>query len=197
MTVTSLPTGSVQCDVCGRFTGNLAMHRPKCARSAGRLPLTTAVSPDEERHILRAGVHGMPAADLEPEARLGRGVNDLDVARLVLQIERGTVVYPTATMRTWKATPAMPTARRSLTTVVAEALRLGIVYPITLPMGLNVFRTQLEAAPTHARRAGCVNRPACLAIDPKVLRWRLLNVGQLAYVDCQACMDVPMSCVQR
>ena len=194
----NLLTGAVpgRCDICFRDTGNLAMHRPACAREHGRLPLAVAVSEREEELILRAGLHSAAPSSLPETERLGRGVSDLDVARLVHQIERGNIIYPSRSHQTWRSTGPMAKTRRSLTTVVSEALRLGIVHIVTDHTSPHTYRTRLAAAITHARRRGTVNQPACGVLVVKPVRWRLLGTEQLAFVDCQACMDIPMSCIE-
>jgi len=177
------------CDVCGRATGNLAKHRPACARLYGRVPAPVPLTRDEDALILRAGTHAVHANLLPPESLLQGGVRDLDIARLVHYVERGGLVWPNA--RTWKA-DGMPAMRRpSLTLVVNEALRLGIVKPITVRTGPGVYRTLLAAASTHARSAYVSWLPACGRQDLHALRYRLLDRDHLMYVDCQACLDMP------
>jgi hypothetical protein len=196
--MTNLLTGPITgtCDICQRPTGNLPMHRPACARDHGRLPLAEPISLKEEELVFRAGLHAVPPGALHPSEQLRRGVSDLDVARLVHQIERGNIIYPSTTHKTWRSTGPVPRGRRALSTVVSEALRLGIVHPVVEHSSLYVYRTRLEAAPTHARRRGTANRPACGLLSVRVWRWRLLDADRLMFVDCQACLDLPVSCAQ-
>jgi len=184
------------CDVCGQETGNLAKHRPACARKAGRIPATVPLSLAEDGLILRAGTHAVHEGLLEPVARLQGGVSDLDIARLVLYVERGGLVWPTDSRRTWKA-DGMPAMRRpSLTRVVNEGLRLGILRAITVKSGASTYRTLLAAAPTHIRsKRG--QMPACGRQDLHALRYRLLDSNHLAYVDCQACLDKQASAIVK
>lgn len=185
------------CDICTRATGNLPMHRPACAREHGRLPLAEAVSPKEEELIFRAGLHAVPPAALDPSERLERGVSDLDVARLVHQIERGNIIYPSGSHQTWRSTGPVPKGRRALSTVVSEALRLGIVHPMVEHSSPHIYRTRLAAALTHAKRRGYTNKPACRLMSIQVRRWRLLTPDQFAYVDCQACLDLAPSLLRE
>lgn len=186
------------CDICTRETGNLAAHRPACARRHGRYPSPVPIERAEEELIYRSGTHAVHEHLLEPQARLQGRVQDLDVARLVFQIERGTMVTPSPTGRTWRAhglEGRIWSQNISLTRVVQEATRLGITRVVVERTGPNVYRTRLVAAPTHARSIKDRNRPACGLQDPHVLRWRLLDRDHLAYVDCQGCMDVALSCI--
>jgi hypothetical protein len=197
--MTNLLTGPIAgtCDICQRPTGNLPMHRPACARDHGRLPLAEPISLKEEELVFRAGLHAVPPAALHPSEQLRRGVSDLDVARLVHQIERGNIIYPSGSHQTWRSTGALPRMRRSLTTVVSEALRLGIVHPMVEHTSPHIYRTRLAAARTHAKRRGYTNKPACRLMSIQVRRWRLLPADQLAYVDCQACLDLADSLLRE
>lgn len=197
--MTNLLTGPIAgtCDICRRPTGNLPMHRPACARDHGRLPLAEPISLKEEELVFRAGLHAVPPAQLDPAERLERGVSDLDVARLVHQIERGNIIYPSSSHQTWRSTGPVPRGRRALSTVVSEALRLGIVHPVVEHTSPHIYRTRLAAAPTHAKRRGYTNKPACRLMSIQVRRWRLLPADQLAYVDCQACLDLADSLLRE
>ncbi len=89
----------------------------------------------------------------------------------------------------------MPAMRHpSLTRVVNEGLRLGILLPSTVKTGPSVYSTRLIAAPTHAMSAANRNKPACgmFALSP---RYRLLDRDHLMFVDCQACLDRPRECL--
>lgn len=183
------------CDVCAKESGNLNRHRAACARRHGRLPSAVPLSVADERLILRAGTHATHVNLLAPEARLHGKVRDLDIARLVLHVERGGIVVPSATGRTWYAEgmPKLPGQNVSLTRTAQEAVRLGILRIVVRATGRDIYRTQLSAAPTHARSARDRRRPVCGLVDPDVLRWRLLDRAHLAYVDCQGCMDLALS----
>lgn len=186
------------CDICGRLTGSLSKHRPACARRSGRLPLATPVTMTEEALILRAGTHAMHQHLLSPQARLQGGVSDLHVARLIHHLEKGGSVLPSPSWRSWVLEGADEKKlwrKPSITRVVQECLRLGLVRTATELTAPSVYRTQVVPALTHARSGTDHTRPACRAYDPHTLRWRLLDRDHLMYVDCQACLDVPLSCL--
>lgn len=135
----------------------------------------------------RAAAHAMAEYVLPAAARFQRNVTDLDVARLILALERGTVIVPSATGRSWHTVPRgdrMP----PLTRVIEEAMRVGLVHPDTVKIG-DIARTQLVAAPVHLRVQIDRNRrgTACRASqDIPFGRFRTLDNRDL--VDCSACL---------
>jgi hypothetical protein len=192
MTVIPFPTpgapGGV-CNVCKRETGNLPRHRPACARLHGRPALGINLTPEDEALIRRAGTHAAHEHTLPAAQRWHGGVNDLDVARLVFQLERGLMIVPSHGGRTWVPLEPMPAMRMSLTGIVNEALRLQVVRHGTERTGASAYRTFLTPAVTHARSAAAPGRPACGLHRMGPVRWRLLDSDDLMYVDCQGCMD--------
>jgi hypothetical protein len=180
------------CDVCGKQTGNLARHRPSCARKAGEPVSTRNLSEKERALVIRGGGHAMAEAALEPEARLKEGVTDLEVAILLAALEDGLRIHPSRTLTRWTAVGGSPLKvgtryiRRGLSTVVNEALRLGLVHLVAERTGPAMVLTYLVPAIVHAHgdRPG---EPLCGRPSTTIKRYRL--VADLVYVDCQACVD--------
>lgn len=200
MTVTFLRRGpgapGGTCNVCGLETGNLVRHRPSCARRHGRVPASINLTEDEERLIHRAGTHAVHDHLLTPALRWAGRVTDLHVARLVHEIEKGAIIVPSRTGKTWVALTEIPKMERpSITAVVNEALRLQVVHHGTERTGRSSYLTFLVPAPTHARSAARTDSPACKLYAVRPIRWRLIGRDGLAFVDCQACMDLPLSCI--
>lgn len=185
------------CDICFKPTGNLPKHRVACARKRGRLPLGVPVTEDEEALIVRAGTHAMNPALLEPQARFYSPVSDLHVARLVHHVESGVKVWPSPTRKTWYADESYTGKQHSpsITRIVMEALRTEVVAVVTEKTGVNRYGTFLRAEPTHARSAEDAAKPACKQFGRGNKRWRLLDIANLMYVDCLACLDRPTSSV--
>jgi hypothetical protein len=151
------------------------------------LRLVPALEPPQlpvEGLVLRAGAHATVPEFLKPQAQTQGGVSDLDIARLLFFVERGGLVWPTETRRAWKGLVPRLGSRPSLTRITQEALRLGLARVITIRIGQGLYRTKLAAAPVHLDRAEGPG-PACHRTD--ALRWRLLGVEHLAYVDCVEC----------
>lgn len=161
------------CPYCGRPTGWLERHEPTCRRDRA-LAARAAAHADEE-HVYR------------------HGVTDLDIARLILAVERGAVIHPTASMTQWAAPAGSPlrAPHRPLNATVNEAIRVGLCR-VTVEPGKRpgVVLTRLAAAPVHARNPQRPTIPRCL--DAVLYArtdayFRLLD--DLTLVDCQGCMD--------
>ena len=189
------PWGNIPavCDVCERETGNLARHRPACARRAGEVVSTTNLSDADRIKVIRAGCHATAEVMLDRDAQLREGVTDLDVARVLLALEGGALIIPGPRNSTrWMAPHGSPLRamdgtyeRRSLNRVVGEMIRLGLAYVATQRTGPSSFRRFLAPALVHAR--GGRGRPACGGPTTTIKRFRL--VDELTLVDCQACVD--------
>lgn len=184
------------CDVCGKPSGNLPKHRVACARAAGRPALATEPTQAELDLIERAGAHAAAEAVLRPSAQLQGGVTDLDVARVLLFLDGdGEIIYLPKSKQ-WLAPAGSPLkdglkyTRRSLTTVVNEASRLGLVYPARNEPGPHQGPWYLAAALVHYRSAADRLTPMCAstARPSKIKRYRL--VDDLTLVDCQGCVDI-------
>lgn len=139
------------------------------------------ISEREHTLIVRAAAHVIDPL-VAGDSAFQRDVTDLDAARLVHRIERGAIVIPSRTGRSWHEVPDGPYMLH-LTRVVEECLRLGIVERLTVQTAPAIWRTQLAAAPVHLCTAPGVAR--CDAGRPGK-RLRLLDEPGL--VDCAACV---------
>jgi hypothetical protein len=167
---TSTAPHAGHCHHCGRETGNVTRHLPRCER--------------EQAIIIRAGAHAADPEALHPSARLRRDVTDLAVAVLLRALENGIRVWPEGD--TWKSTEKMPLG--ALRRTVNECLRLGLVHTHGERTGPSSWNLWLVPAITHAHHPEDRNHPACLAdAVAGIKRWRLLD--DLTLVDCQACVD--------
>lgn len=140
--------------------------------------------PEREQNLINRSVCHIADETLLPEAlRLGNRVTDLDVARLLLAVERGFVVVPRD--ETWTdLTGALRARMRHLTRVANECIRLRLLVRTTEQITVDIWRTRLVAAPVHLMAGP--NRPACPAPGGMV-RYRLSDDRNL--IDCPACLD--------
>lgn len=136
--------------------------------------------------VIRAGAHSTEPQKLMPEARFRDGVTDLDMARLLLALERGIPIV----MKGYRWTaPAHSPLLAKLASTVSEGIRLGLVHQAAVPTGPHTVVQRAVAAPVHLRSAHDPDRPACP--QPRGLkRYRLMNVEDLRYVDCSVCRDL-------
>jgi hypothetical protein len=101
------------CRTCARETGNVAIHERYCRPKPS------------DALVERCGTHAMPEWDLRPAQRLQGGVTELDVARVMLELERGVRLYLNR-MGRWCA----PTGSRlgnKVSPTVHEMIRTGLV----------------------------------------------------------------------
>lgn len=160
---------TTDCPSCGRTSGWLERHIGACRRDKA-LAARAAAHADEE-HAYRDGV------------------TDLDVARLILALERGTLIHPTASMTQWAAPAGSPlrAPHRPLNATVNEALRVGLCRVAVEHPRPSVALSRLAAAPVHARNPRRPLQPACIAVLSGTRYFRLLD--DLTLVDCQGCID--------
>jgi len=148
--------------------------------------LVTDLSPADTVLVTRAYSHALADSAVPPALRFRNGVDDLDAARLLLQLERGAVIVQATSGRSWHTVPRgerMP----PLTRVVNECLRLGLVYLTSVDRGPSVRRLQLAAAVIHLRKAP--NTTTCSASElVPGQRWRTLP--DVNMVDCFACLHL-------
>lgn len=146
----------------------------------------TDYPPDIQSLIVRAGAHAAEPACLAEEAKLRDGVTDLDMARLLLALERGTeVVY---SGYRWSC-PGHSPIGRGLSATVSEGIRVGLVFQAAELTGPQTYVQRAVAAPVHLRSDTDPDRPAC----PQPIgykRYRLMNRADLRYVDCSACREL-------
>ena len=136
--------------------------------------------------ILRAGAHAAEPAKLHPAARFRDGVTDLDMARILLALDRGVPIV----MKGYRWTvPAHSPLLAKLASVMSEGIRLGLIHSAIEKTGPNTHRQVAVAAPVHLRSADNPDRPACPR--PKgIKRFRLMNAEGIRYVDCPACKEL-------
>jgi len=195
----ALMTGpiSAECDICGVKTGNLPKHRRACVKRAN-LPVHTGPLTEEEKGLIdRAGSHAVAETALDYDRQLHHGVTDLDVAVLLLFLDRGGEIIPGLKRDTWRAPAGSPLKgengvypRRSLSRVVNEAIRLGLVFVASEQVFPDVWHTYLAPSLTHMRSRFNPLAPACSRPINSIKRYRLLDHDHLALVDCQACVDI-------
>jgi len=143
------------------------------------------LSEREQVLIARAASHVL-ADDAAGDSRFRKGVTDLDAARLIHRIERGALIVPSATGRSWHEVPRGP-HMPPLTRVIEECLRLGLVERLSVETAPAIWRTQLQAAPVHIRTTpGAVLCGKHSRAPGK--RLRALRDATLA--DCAACVHL-------
>jgi hypothetical protein len=88
--------------------------------------------PTERERILieRSSAHACRADLLEPEARFQNGVTDLDMARLMLMLERGTQLRRESRTGRWFPPVGSPLNGQIASKVVAEGIRTGLLYHV-------------------------------------------------------------------
>lgn len=102
------------CAKCGRETGALAVHERHCR------PVQL-----DQRLIDRSGTHAMPADQLRPAQRFQMGVTELDVARVMHELEKGVRLHRSRLGR-WSA-PAGSRMGNKTSPAVHEMIRTGLV----------------------------------------------------------------------
>lgn len=160
------------CPACGLPTANRGAHARACA---GR------IEPHEMGLVLRAGCHAATPSTLPEPCRFQGKVTDLDAARLLLAVERGTRVVLGGNLE-WTVSGGLSPLGGHLTRITRECIRLGLAY---------AREGRLHAAPVHLRSVRWLTRPACA--ENGALRYRILSGQDSALADCEECLDVPMS----
>jgi hypothetical protein len=102
------------CAKCGRETGALAVHERHC-RPAQL----------DQRLIDRSGTHAMPADQLRPAQRFQMGVTELDVARVMHELEKGVRLHRSR-MGRWAA-PLGSRLGYKVSPIIQEMIRTGLV----------------------------------------------------------------------
>lgn len=144
-----------------------------------------ALSDREESLITRAAAHAL-ADEMAGDSRFRNGVTDLDAARLIHRIERGALIVPSITGRSWHEVPRGP-HMPPLTRVIEECLRLGLVERLTVETAPAIWRTQLQAAPVHIRTTpGAVLCGRHFRAPGK----RLRALRDVTLADCAACVHL-------
>lgn len=137
--------------------------------------------------VIRAGAHAVAESVLAPAARFQYPANDLQIARLLYAIESGTLVSQGGDG--WTVAPGSPLMLGTLTLLVREGIRTGLVRARSLQLSAFLVRVWAEAAPTHLPALLEPLRPLC---GVPALRYRLIRYVDFqrdhALVDCNACL---------
>lgn len=159
------------CDRCKRPVGNLIRHEAACKRNHEAF----YAAPDDAtwRLIERAGAH----SGFGPLFR--GGITDLDVARVLLHLERGRWIVQGGSR--WLAEKGSPAAAKgNLAKVVDEMIRTGLATALSDRTGAYSFKVVLTPALVHLRSR---LSPSCGA---EALRHRIVDHPSLA--DCPTCL---------
>ena len=166
-----------ECLRCGHVVGNLAVHEPKCKREQAEF-----YSDEDWMAVERAGAHSAPDSELSPSRRLRNKVTDLDVARLLLAMERGVVVRQGGPQRWFIEKPHPLATAGKLTRTVDEMVLLGLATGVSTMLMPQLVSVVLKAAPVHLRSSEDRWKPKC---DAQALRYRIVDHPDLA--DCANC----------
>lgn len=137
--------------------------------------------------ITRAGAHSLAETRLAPVQRFRDGVTDLDVARLIHRIERGTTIVPSSP-GCWTVLAGPNALIPHLSRVVREAMRVGLVHEDTVRTAPDVVRTILVAAPVHLRHPRLVRGQTACTASARVPYGRFRTLPDVDLVDCSACL---------
>jgi hypothetical protein len=154
-----------RCSRCKRETGNLARHEPACRKA------------HEDFFADEAWMQTERAAAHSGQGGFRNGVTDLDVARVLLSMERGRAIVQGGSR--WLAEQGSPLTglRGNLVKVVDEMIRTGLARGVSDRTGAYSFKVVLTAAPVHLRGSQC---------GSEALRLRLVDHRDLA--DCPDCL---------
>jgi hypothetical protein len=165
------PKGGV-CRHCKRPTGALTVHERSCNRPTVEQEATL---------IERAGTAVMPEGTARRAQRLQGGVTDLDVARVLHAVERGTVLYLTSHGR-WCAPVGSPVHGGKTSSTVHEMIRTGL---------LRHYRDRdgdhLVPAVVHLDAGERLS--ACLFAGEDLGPMRARLAKDIDLVDCQNCLS--------
>lgn len=142
----------------------------------------TAVTEDSPM-VIRAGAHAAAPAVLRVAQRFQNGVTDLDVARVMRELELGRRPYMNRGGRWFMPSGTGPTGMGyKLSTIVNEMIRTGLVRHYRVHEG-----NHLIPAPVHARNRDNPRVSACLFVGEDLGPMRARLVDRLDLVDCLAC----------
>ena len=135
-------------------------------------------TPLERTWITRSTAHSMPETMLHPDARWQRGVTDLDVARVMLAIERGTEITQGNGHR-W-VPPVGSRMGQDVSIIVNEMIRTGLL--------IHHHTGALVPAKVHHAPDG-VHVSTCHTAGEGMGPKRVRLVESLGLVDCLDCLD--------
>lgn len=159
------------CGTCSRPTGNLVMHERSCRKPSRAL---------DEALIARSTAHVFPREVLRPAQRFQHGVTELDVARVMHELERGVRLYLNRLGR-WCA-PSGSRLGNKTSPAVQEMIRTGLVRHWKDREG-----DHLLPAKVHVDLGN--HQSACHFIGEDLGPMRARLTVDLALADCLACLD--------
>lgn len=164
-----MPPRPGTCTKCGRETGALAVHERHCR------PVQL-----DQRLIERAGTHAVPTDQLRPAQRFQMGVTELDVARVMHELERGVRLHRSRLGR-WAGLAGSRLGNKA-SPAVQEMIRTGLVRHVIDREGDHLIpaRVHLDLGD---RQSVC----HFVGEDLGPMRSRLTK--DLGLFDCPACED--------
>jgi hypothetical protein len=140
-------------------------------------------APADQALAIRATAHAVDPALLPEAARWAvRGVNDTEVARALLALERGAQIVRKGS-GLWYAPVGSPLNGRNVSVVVNEMIRVGLL--------INWPYERLIPARVHLRTWDCDGRPGtwCEVSQEGTGPIRTRGVTDATLVDCRDCLD--------
>lgn len=138
------------------------------------------LSTAEQTLIARSGLHAAPAGTLRPAQRLQHGVTELDVARVMHELEKGVRLHRSRLGR-W-APPAGSRLGNKASPAVQEMIRTGLVRH-----WIDRDGDHLIPAPVHLDLGD--RQSACHFIGEDLGPMRARLSADMDLVDCRACED--------
>jgi hypothetical protein len=159
------------CGKCGRATGALTVHERHC-------------NPEvfDASRIARAGAHAAPESTLRAAQRFQDGVTELDVARVMHELERGLRLYLNRGGRWCAPRGSRVNGGGGPSAIVKEMIRTGLVRHYKDREGDHLIPAKVHLD-LGDRQSAC----HFIGEDLGPMRARLL--ADLALVDCLACAD--------
>lgn len=134
----------------------------------------------EQAHITRAAAHAVDPEKLRPLQRFAPYVTDVQVARIMMALERGTVLYRSRLGR-WLAPTGSPISQ-NLSPAVMEMIRTGLVRH-----WIDREGDHLIPAKVHLDLGD--RQSACHFVGEDMGPMRSRLVQDLSLVDCLHCCD--------
>lgn len=157
------PATSRDCDRCGRSTGNLVIHQRACIGNIAD----------------RAGAHAQPESTLRAAQRFQHGVTELDVARVMAELESGTRLYLNR-MGRWYAPGGRLRGLHRLSPAVHEMIRTGLVRHWRDREGDHLV-------PAKVHLLGTDGQSACHFVGEDMGPMRSRLTDEMTLVDCLDC----------
>jgi hypothetical protein len=142
--------------------------------------MSDILSEADQRFATRAAAHSADPANLRAAQRFQHGVTDLQVARIMLALERGTILYRSRLGR-WLAPTGSPIGP-NLSPAVMEMIRTGL-----LRHWIDREGDHLIPAKVHLTLDG--RNSLCLFAGEDLGPMRARLARELDLADCLECMD--------